>query len=201
MPEIKLLLFDIGNVLVRFDHRIIARQLSSLSGLSAESIVHDFIRSRLGEAYDEGKISSGEFHERISEILRIKIDFQDFARLWNEIFFEMPGMEGILKSLDARYPLLAISDTNPLHFDYLLAGFPIFRYFTSFVLSYRVGCRKPGRAIFEEVLRRGKAQAEETFYVDDRGEILQEAERLGFKTHRFISSAELESEMKVLGLL
>lgn len=197
----RLILFDLGNVLVRFDHAIIARKLSKLSRKPIFSIVAQFIRSGMGELYDEGRITTADFIRSVLRDLDLKMTDEEFKSCWNEIFSENPGMDELVGKLKSRYPVFLISDTNPMHFDFVRERFPILRHIDQFVLSYQVGARKPHPKMFEEALRRAGCSAEETFFTDDRKEIVDAARRMGFRTHCFRDPRALIRELKKQNIL
>jgi putative hydrolase of the HAD superfamily len=197
----RLCLLDLGNVLIKFDHAIIARRLSKLSGKSALVIVSQFIQSGLGERFDEGAMGAEEFVARVIKDLALGITPDEFKRIWNDIFVENSGMEPLVKKLKQRYPVFVISDTNPLHFEFVKERFPILRHIDQFILSYEVGVRKPHPLIFEEVLRRAGTAAEEIFFTDDRKENIEGAARLGFLTHRFKDAASFERVLRQMSVL
>ncbi|MBI4549737.1 MAG: HAD family phosphatase [Candidatus Omnitrophica bacterium] len=197
----RLVLFDLGNVLVRFDHAILARKLSKLSRKPIFAIVSQFIRSGLGELYDEGRIDTEDFTGRVLRALDLKMSPEEFKACWTEIFWENPGMDELVGRLKARYPVFVISDTNPMHFDFVRERFPILRHIDQFVLSYEVGARKPHPKMFEAALRRAGCAAEETFFTDDRSEIIEAARRMGFRTHRFTGTRALARELLKQGIL
>ncbi len=196
-----LVLLDLGNVLVKFDHVIIARKLSKLSRVPIFSIVSKFIQSGLGELFDLGKITSEEFVSRVIRDLRLKISPEEFTDAWNDIFTENPGMDPLVERLAGRYPIFVISDTNPLHFEFVKRKFPILRHIKEFILSYKMGVRKPHPKIFEEAVRRANTSAEKTFFADDRKEIIEAAGRMGFHAFQFTESDSFKKHLTEIALL
>ena len=88
--------------------------------------------------------------------------YADFGVLWSDIFDPMRHMEGAVVHLAARYPLFLLSNTNPLHFEYIKRRFSQFlRPFQAFILSYEVGSRKPEAAIYQALIRGWGARAGE----------------------------------------
>lgn len=194
-------LLDLGNVLVKFDHGILARKLAALSKRPVTSIVLQFIRSGLGELYDEGKIPTEEFLRRAIASLELPFSPEELALHWNEIFSENPGMEALLRRIHKRFPVYVISDTNPLHFEYVKERFPVMKWVDEFILSYQIGVRKPSPRIFEEALRRAKKSAGNTFFADDRAELVRAAGKMGFHAYQFRDTQAFESELLRLGVL
>ena len=196
-----LVLLDLGNVLVKFNHAIIARKLSKLSRVPIFSIVPKFIQSGLGEQFDSGKITAEEFVSRVIRDLHLKISAEEFVSAWNEIFTENPGMDELVEKLAARYPVYVISDTNSLHFEYVKKHFPVLRHVKEFILSYEMGVRKPHPKIFEEAVRRAGTSADKTLFADDRKEIIEAAGRMGFHAFQFTDTDSFKKHLLETGLL
>ncbi|MDI6703506.1 MAG: hypothetical protein QME40_02375, partial [bacterium] len=75
---IEVIIFDLGGVILNFDHHIICRRLSKISKYE-EHEVYDFIfASGLENSYNEGKITSLEFFDTICKKLDLDITFHNF---------------------------------------------------------------------------------------------------------------------------
>lgn len=196
-----LFLLDLGNVLVKFDHTILARKLSKLSRKPVFSVVSKFIRSGWGELFDEGKISPEDFTQQVLQDLSLRITPDEFKAIWNDIFTENPGMAELVLRIKERYPLFVISDTNVLHFEFVRSHFSILNHVDRFILSYQVGVRKPHPKLFQEALHHAKTTAERTLFADDRKEIVDAALRMGFQAFQFTGAKSFKKELQRLNLL
>src|SRR5262249_31728200 len=58
--RIKTLVFDFGNVIGLFDHRIVVERLSRLADLPQETIRRHLLNEELEVAYESGKLSTAE---------------------------------------------------------------------------------------------------------------------------------------------
>ena len=200
-PDIRAILFDMGNVLISFDAKRSVRAFSELLGVPAEKLWEAFFISEMEKAYTRGEISSQEFFRRACQHFPSKkIDFQTFAHLWNDIFTENHEMEGLLKKLKKNYPLYLISNTNELHYEYVKKKFSIVSHFTQCFPSHAVGHRKPDKAMFEHVLREIRFKPEETVFVDDIAEFVESARQLGICVIQFTSREALEGDLRRLGI-
>lgn len=196
---IKAILFDMGNVLIFFDAKRSSKAFSETVGVPEDHIWKTFFISDLERSYTRGEISSEEFYQKVIEHFPKKIDFETFARLWNDIFTENHEMDDLLRRLKKHYPLYLISNTNDLHFEYV-KQFPIAKHFTKYYPSHEVGHRKPDKAMFEHVLREIKLKPEDTLFIDDIAEYVDSAKRLGIHGIQFTSRAALEAELHKLGV-
>ena len=65
-PEaIKLITFDLGNVLVKVDHMEFCRRLAVLTPLTAEDVFNYVFNGSLEPEYDSGRMTSEEFYHQI----------------------------------------------------------------------------------------------------------------------------------------
>src|SRR3989338_4529876 len=85
--KIKGIIFDLGNVLLDFNHMIAAEKLSGFTDKSGKEIYDLFFDSQKTQLFEEGKISASEFFKGVKEELNLKIHYQEFVPIWDEIFY------------------------------------------------------------------------------------------------------------------
>jgi len=195
------ILCDLGNVLINFDHRIAVRKILRHTPKNEEDIYNLFFDSGLTELYEEGKIDSGEFFRRIKEALRLNMGYDSFLAIWNDIFFETPlniKMHNLLRSIKPGHRLIMVSNLNESHFGFLKGKLDIFRAFDKVVLSYEAGCRKPAPRIYKLALDFVKTPPSKALYIDDRKDLVEAASRLGIKGIVFDGEGAFERVEKEL---
>ncbi|MDO8489131.1 MAG: hypothetical protein Q7S42_03360, partial [Candidatus Omnitrophota bacterium] len=125
--QIKVILFDLGRVLVDFDHKRAAERISYFCAKSPEEIYRLFFESEATIAFEAGKISPENFYLRVKEMLDLKLSYESFVPIWNDIFYLSPKNRSTFKlvnSLRARYKTALLSNINTLHYEYLKKNFP-----------------------------------------------------------------------------
>ena len=91
---IKLFVFDLGNVILPFEHRQIATKLYEKSRdkarfASDEIFTFMFERDKgLINDYETGQMSSEEFFGQLKERYKLDMTFEKFRDIWNPIFQE-----------------------------------------------------------------------------------------------------------------
>lgn len=199
---IKTFIFDLGNVIVSFDHSKIVRRFEAVCKYSPEEIFSKTISSNLVREYNVGAITTAEFYNSIVRELDISMSFEDFFQTWNCTFIPEPIIpERIIKSLSGKYKLLVLSDTNEMHFDYIKENFQILDYIDDFILSHKVNVVKPSAEIFQAVVKIAGCQPEECFFVDDLKENVEGAKRFGLNAMQFVSAEQFEEELKTRSLI
>ncbi|MFZ5802701.1 MAG: HAD family hydrolase [Candidatus Omnitrophota bacterium] len=200
LPDIQAVIFDLGNVLVRYDARIAARRLAREAGIPVLRVWHYFWTSPVEKAYTRGEITTRQFFIAIRRDLSLDISYRRFCEIWNDIFWPNPGIEGVLKRLATRYPLFLISNTNALHFSYIRRKFSVLNYFRKTFPSHEVGHRKPDRAIYEKVLRRIRYKPERTVFIDDVPDFVRGARRAGMHAIRYRHNLQLIRDLRRMGV-
>ncbi|MDD5730034.1 MAG: HAD family phosphatase [Candidatus Omnitrophica bacterium] len=201
--KINTVLFDLGRVLVNFDHAIAAERIAPFTGKTAEEVYGMFFDSALTRLFEAGKISPEGFFSEVKHLLDLKLDYGRFVPLWNEIFFlteENRRVYELAKGLKDSYKTAMLSNINVLHFRYLKNNFPVFDAFHKVFLSYELGFIKPDPRIYKKVLEQLNVPPSEVFYVDDRPELIEEAGGLGIRAFVYKGIGQLKEDLSGCGL-
>jgi FMN phosphatase YigB (HAD superfamily) len=200
MP-VEVILFDLGNVILPFNHYQIAEKLSRFVQKKEfqdpkriflylfdlqKGIINDF---------DVGKVSPPEFFQSIKEKLDLSISFDVFIPIWNNIFVEDQEVSQIILSLKGRWRLGLLSNTDPLHFNYILSKFPVMKTFDKWILSHEVGFKKPAVEIFQKAIEWTSVEPQKILFIDDIKKHVEVAVSLGMQGIHFISAHQMKEEL------
>ncbi len=199
--KIRAFFFDLGNVLVLFDHMASARRIAAGTKADPEALFRFFFESPLMVEHDTGRISTPQFHRALQEQLGLTAGYEEFLQVWNDIFTENREMTELVRRLMRRYPCYLVSNTNRPHFEAIREQFPVIGEFAGWALSYEVGALKPDPAIYRRGLELAGAEPGEVFYVDDRQDLIDAAGAMGFQAHRYVGVEPLTQELQARGLL
>ncbi len=197
---VRAFLFDLGNVLVRFDHLEAARKITAGTGVSPHALFKLFFESPLVVAHDEGRISTEEFYRAVREEIGLALPYERFLEVWNDIFAEDPRMTELVGLLARRFPCYLISNTNRPHFEHLRSICPLLDRLHGHILSYEVGHLKPHPAMYERALEIADVPAGEILYVEDRTDLIEAAKPFGFQTHPFAGPDLFVRELESRGI-
>ncbi len=198
--SIKLITFDLGNVLVRVDQMEFCRRLAVLTHATAQEVFDYVFNSALEPGYDTGMMTSQEFYQQIMAQFKVSLEFERFARWWNSLFSPMPEMAEVVTRLARSYPLFLLSNTNALHFDYIQENYPVLKHFSQFILSYKVGSRKPEKGIYEYLLQQAGLPPEQILFIDDKMPFVAAAREHGIQAWQFTSREALQQQLIEAGL-
>src|SRR3989338_2478980 len=199
--EYKLIIFDLGNTIIRFDHNISAKKLAERFGLDQKAIYDTFFDSEVTRKFDTGAIIPRQFYSEVKRILGIDLPYKEFADIWSDVFWEDEKACHLVRRLKERHKLCLLSNVNKLHFDHIKKRFDIIKVFDYVVLSYLVGALKPDRKIYEYASRLAGIDFPDILYIDDREDLIKEAGSYGIESLKFDGAAKLEGwllERKVL---
>ncbi len=204
MPAtIHAIIFDFGGVLVDWDPRYLYRRY--FPGQS--QIVHNFLAETKFAEWNLEQDKGRPFAEAIASL---SADFPQYAHFiraywehWEDsITGPIAGSISILYGLKrAGYALYGLSNWSAETFPIAYKKYDFFRLFDEIILSGEVKLIKPDPAIFELTLGRIRRSASDCLLIDDSAANIDAARRLGFKTIRFLSSGQLETELSNLQLL
>lgn len=186
--------FDLGNVLVHFDHSIAVENIARLTGAPFSQVKHLLFDSGLEDRYETGLLSSQEYVEEIERSLGVKLNegavLEGVAAIFKENLAILPVFE-ILRELGL--PIGILSNTCEAHWKYVERqdyGF-MQGEFDQIVLSYEVKSMKPERRIYEVATERAGVEPERIFFVDDRIDNIEGAKKLGWEAELFTDAESL----------
>lgn len=164
MPKPDTLIFDIGNVLVRFDYNLAVKRLAGVCG----GTIPDPEALELAKKdYEGGRIDRLTFLNTIRNLLDYTGSDADLTAMWENIFTLNEPMESLVAALAARYPLYLLSNTSDLHMSYVRRTYDVFRHFRDGVYSHEARMLKPDPEIFRHTIEKFGVDPASTIYIDD----------------------------------
>lgn len=156
-------IFDIGNVLLRFDYsrawERLRAQGAPMPGFAA--------LEALSKEYERGAVERAEFLRRLAAMFEDRIPESELAAAWQDIFEPNEPMLETVAELSRDYPLYLLSNTNCLQHEYFANRYDVFRLFRDGVFSYREKLMKPEPEIFRLAVEKFGVRPQATVYLDD----------------------------------
>ena len=184
------LVFDVGGIFVLHDNERLFRRLAeSCSALDALPRIRAVAADPL---LTTGACSIDALYRDLVRNLGYARDGAGFRADWCSHFTADAGMIALLRALAKRNRVVLFSNTNAVHWDYVIrlmdgALAPYEAY-----LSHAIGDRKPLASAFRLVAARAGIAPERALFVDDLAENVAAAEAIGFRGHIFIGQDEFE---------
>jgi glucose-1-phosphatase len=167
LPQIEILLFDLGGVLVEFSG---VQDLAVLlqGRLSESEILEQMSRYAPSEQFGLGKLSREDFGNSFVKDWNLEMPPDDFLRefrSWSKRLF--PGAVELLTSLRSRFRLAALSNSNELHWDRNTNDLGVTSLFELAISSHQVGLYKPDPKMYLTALDRLGASPDKVMFFDD----------------------------------
>lgn len=198
----KFLYFDLGNVLLHFDHHRAARQMASVAGVSTEIVWKSVFESDLQLRYERGAISTREFYEHFCKLTSTNPDYDALCFAAADIFTLNCDTGPIVSALaTAGFRLGILSNTCEVHWRYLYSGHTqLDRSFELYALSYQLGSVKPEGEIYRAAAKLAGVEPSEIFYCDDRAENVEGALAVGYDAVLYETAEQLHRDLRNRGL-
>jgi len=160
-------LFDIGNVILKFDFSIGVKRIQDrCSKVSPDEILSSI--ADLTHEMEAGRIDTPTYVQTASERLGFSGSEGDFIRAFEDIFTLNSDMEDLIHQLNKNgHRLYLLSNTNGIHVPFFTREYPVFTHFLGAVYSHEAGVMKPEAAIYEVAIEQFELKPENTIYIDD----------------------------------
>jgi HAD superfamily hydrolase (TIGR01509 family) len=183
METPKIVVFDLGKVLVDFDYSIAIHRIAAHSALSVAGIKTFFFHSPLLVDYESGRLTRREFFEQAHQATGFRGTMEEFGEFFADIFTAIPPMIELHAGLHRRgVPTYIFSNTNDLAVEHIRRNFPFFRDFDGYIFSYEVKAMKPDAKIYEALEKLAGRRGTEILYLDDRPENVAGGAARGWRT-------------------
>lgn len=200
---LRVVLFDLGGVICRFDPAGRLRAMSSATGLPEAWIREEIWESDFDAACERGEHSARDAHRLFCERLGVSLARQELARLYATAFH--PD-DSVLAVVDALAPGLTrglLTNNGALLRESLPQLFPELarRFKPNLFFSCDFGALKPAPGLFRSVLERLSRPPDAALLIDDSPANVAGAEACGLQAIRFTGAAALRRELESRGLL
>ncbi len=201
--DIDSVVFDIGNVLIRWHPHNLYRRM----GLTAAEVAAIMLETDLAEINHRKLDAGSPFDATLAELATRFPHHAEFIEAFDRRWPEMlagaidPSVAVMRRLLAAGIPVHGISNFNRAKFDIARSLFPFLDEFDDLVVSGDVGVVKPDPEIFELLIARCDLVPARTIFIDDSAPNIDTARRMGFVTIHFDErTTDLAAELDRLGL-
>jgi len=196
-----IVVFDIGNVLVRWDPRNLYRKMFD-DEERMEWFLAEICTMEWNVELDRGR----EWDEAVADLVAKHPDWEGYIRAFDERWHEMvPGPieenVALLRRLkQASVPTYAITNFSGPKFREAQERFAFLREFDGVVVSGDERLLKPDAEIFELFLRRYELEAGECIFIDDSAANVRTAQALGMHAIHFVEPMDLSAVLRQRGI-
>ncbi len=199
----RVVFFDLGNVLLFFDHQRAARQLAALAGVDPQRVWQFVFASDLNHRCDAGLVSAAEFCEIFRREMPCQVDDAAIINASSDIFtpnLPMFGIAGQLKQ--QRYRIGIISNTCDMHRAFFCSGrFGIIPgIFNPLVMSYELRLMKPDAPIYQYAAEQAGVEAGDILFVDDLERNVLGARAAGLQAVQYTTPRAFVAALRSAGI-
>lgn len=201
MSAVTTVVFDIGNVLIRWDPKRL------YSRLFPDPVKRDwFLETICTDAWNVEMDRGRPFAEGIAELVARHPEWETEIRAWDEHWHEMvpgeiAGSVEILERVRALgIPDYAITNFSREKFAEAVARFPFLTRFRDTVVSAHERLLKPDPAIYRVLIDRNRLDPAACLFIDDSPKNVAGARAVGMQAVVFTSPEELAADLAAHGV-
>lgn len=195
------IVFDLGQVLVRFDYKYFVEKVNKHKAGIGEKFLELYkINYHIHRDFEKGAISEKIFISQMLEYLEHCIDEETFCKYWSDIFSFNDDVIALLPELKKNYKLYLVSNTNSIHKKYGYQDYKFLKLFDKLFLSHEVGFVKPEEEIYRVVEKASGFPSGEHIFIDDVLEYVDAAKNIGWDGIQFIGYEDLVEKLNSRGI-
>ncbi|HFQ5304855.1 TPA: HAD family hydrolase [Vibrio vulnificus] len=199
--NIKNVVFDIGNVVVRWAPLEIIR-LTFGEGNSLEEQAKSIFQSEIWLSLNKGRITESDAKAQYQETIGLtELDCERLFYYVKQTQILIYGSVDLIKRCKpSGYNVFALTDNVHEIVSHLKARYTFWDLFDGATVSAEVGLLKPQPEIYHSLLSKHDLQASETVFIDDMSYNVKGAEAVGMSAIQFVSAAQCEQALRSLGV-
>lgn len=191
------IVFDLGNVLIRVHPERFLENLAPRCSVYPESL---FLSAPHLELMT-GARDFDRYHRHVVEQYGFDGTRADLEAIWLTLIGQpVDGMRAIVDRLAGQGAVSLCSNTDGIHWDYCRTQLPHLAHMERTWLSFEMGTRKPGRAIFDALLADLDLPPEQVAFIDDTQENIVAASALGIRAIHADTAAAVRTGLRAVGV-
>jgi FMN phosphatase YigB (HAD superfamily) len=196
----RIVLFDLGNVLVRIHIRSFWKTLGLGDPKSVRAHKDEIIP--FTRDFESGDRTKDAFLLDLERLFHERYTRDELEAAFNSILLHpIRGMDDLVRRVSSVCLTGLVSNTNELHYDSTLARWNIVQLLPRHYLSFKLHAMKPDAAYYRAVLQDLQCRPEQILFIDDLEKNVKGAIRAGMQGLQFKSVRTLEKELKDLRIL
>jgi len=193
--------FDLGGVVVDVDLQRARCAWAAELGTSESDFDRVFLDSGIKDAMDVGKITRSQALRDLCALCASPVAEEVIVRCWSSSISPRPEVSEMVHEVARNARCAVISNTDPVHAEYIKAVTGISTAIERWVTSYQAGSMKPEIGILRLALQHLAVHAEDALLVDDREENLVAARSLGMDGLHYDNFESVRRGLAARGLL
>lgn len=196
MPDLEVILFDLGRVLMHIDFDAFPNGL----GLTTHEQRQPYTASLkpIVRLYEEGKMSTEEFLDSLYAIFDCRFSREQILEAFNDIIVAdnrdiVPFVEEVRK----KYRIAVLSNTCECHWRKVESISSVIHLFPDLFTSFHLGAMKPESIVYKKVCEALQVDPEDVLFIDDLRENVDGAKTHGMNGIVFSNTRQLQSDFSL----
>ena len=202
--DIKNIIFDLGGVLIDWNPDYVFLNEFKGDRKKLKVFYEKVCTFEWNENQDAGYPIDRATEDRVSLFPEYEDQIRMYYGRWEEMIGgEIKEVVSILKNIvkENKFRVLALTNWSAETFPIALKKFNFLHLFEGIVVSGTERTRNPFSDIYEIILNRYNLNACESIFIDDNIRNIEAANQFGMKTIHFENYKQLESDLKVHGVI
>lgn len=200
---VKIIIFDLGGVILKHSHTLIPDILSKMFSISKVDAASSWKEYRVKLL--KGELSSEQFLKELQKKFGTHQALSELLKTWGDLYRKNAEIDrnvlNFVTQLKRRHKVYLLTDTIEVHDRYNKTR-SIYDTFTGVFKSFEEKLAKAdGKAFFLHVLKKINAKPEECVFIDDMSEQVVTAERLGINGIIFRDLLQLKKDLAKLDII
>lgn len=203
MSNINTVVFDLGGVLIDWNPRYLYRKL-----FTTEEEIDWFMANICTSEWNDQQDAGRSFAEATEELVKKHPDHEVPIRAWYGRFPEtisgaiQPTVDVLSQIKEKKsHRLYALTNWSAESFPWAKDNFEFLHWFEGIVVSGQEKTRKPFADFYHILLKRYDIDPARAVFIDDNIKNIKGAREVGMSTIHFTTAADLERDLKKLGVL
>ncbi|WP_260258652.1 HAD family hydrolase [Vibrio intestinalis] len=198
---IKNVIFDIGNVVVRWSPLEIIR-LTFGDNIDAQSKAREVFQHSIWMDLNKGRLTEQQAKQAYQEQLHFsELEAEKLFYNVRQTLTPLYGSQQLIERLKhAGYGVYSLTDNVTELVDYLKQQYDFWPLFDGATISADVDMLKPQAEIYLHLLQSNRLVAEECIFLDDMPHNVEGAKAVGIDAIQFAHAHQAEQELKARGL-
>jgi len=172
-------IFDLGGVLIDYDHAVTFACLAELAGVSVERMWQ--LWADIDEPFGKGEMNGRDFYHYMQQQTNLTAEYETLAQAFCCSQERNKSALAFVTELTTRPSTKVgiISNTNEIHANWLRQNVPEFYMLDTITMSHEVGFLKPRAEIYNLTLHQMQISTEQAIFIDDALPNVQGATAVG----------------------
>ncbi len=198
LADIDTIIFDLGGVILDISPAETERRFAEKGITVTHEMFHTTPEKNPFTRLEQGTISHEQFFNGVRETFKTDLSDSQIRHAWDGMLLKWtPERIQLILKLKKHYRILLLSNTNSVHYETYTKsfreqfGFPFENLFHELYLSHEMGCRKPGSAIYKQLIEKSKIIPERSIFIDDTLLNIEACEKAGIRGYHLTGGEDI----------